>query len=81
MGSIRYFPSFYKLIKLGIKLRPNKCCSDYVEEYKNKLEINDINYVWRYLFGSHPLNNYISTIESSYINNYHSLITILNNIF
>ena len=82
MDRIIYFPSFYKLMKLGIKLRPNKCCNDYVNEYKNKLEINDRNYVWRYLFGSYPLNNYISTIDkSSYIDKHYSLMIVLNNIF
>ena len=87
MNYIKYFPSFYKLMKSGIKLNCDKTTSEYNYEYKNKLKSNDDKEdLYVYLFGYWPLNNIMYKIirnnETKYMLYYHNkFITTLNNIF
>jgi len=83
--SVKYFPSYYKLMNLGIKLSINKTELDYVIEYRNKLNLNcDISYIYDYLFVcpfKKDMIKIITTIKSYIIYDYYNVVNILKDIF
>jgi len=84
---IRYFPSFYKLMKVGIKIYKTNNLIKYTYEYKNKLNLNDnIGYLNEYLFGTcYRFNKDVAKItynkhDEDILNHYVTIHT-LNNMF
>jgi len=86
---IKYFPSYYKLMKLNIKLKCNKTIDIYIKEYIHNFEFDNIEkykYVNEYLFGEYPLKidiikNYYNKYFSINSFNYNNVVKVLNDIF
>ena len=92
---IKYFPTYYKLIKLGIKLEYNYKPNDYyVMEYIKKLNLNNSkrDFIHTYLFGHYPLKEDVTKViydiiynksnkKSRIISNYYDVIKTLNDMF
>ena len=87
MFQIRYFPSFYELMKIGIKIYKTNNLIKYTYEYKNKLNLNDnVGYLNEYLFGTcYCFNKDVAKItynkHDEDILNHYVTICILNNMF
>jgi len=90
---IKYFPTYYKLIKLGIKLKYNYKPNYYVMKYIKKLNLNNNkkDFIHIYLFGYYPLKEDVTKViydiiynkskNNRTICNYYDVIKTLNDIF